>query len=178
VLKSWLHIGVLGAVWGTFGVAALLVAAIYRLTPIARAAYEGTLSRGQWWIAGLFCVAMIYFEGYRGFQLRFSPRTAARIRYLRDRPNSLRSLLAPMFAMGFFHAAKRTRITAYALTTGIVVLVLLVHRLDQPWRGIVDSGVVLGLTWGLLSLLWWIVLALTATDFDVSPEVSVTRSAP
>ena len=171
-------VGVLGAAWGILGVTGLLAAAICRLTPIALAAYEGTLSRGQWWIAGLYCVAMLYAEGYRGFQLRFSPRTASRIRYLRDRPRLLHSLLAPLFAMGFFHATRRTRITAFALTTGIVVLVLLVHQLDQPWRGIVDSGVVLGLTWGVLSLLWWTVLALTATDFDVSPEVPAARRAP
>jgi hypothetical protein len=166
----------LGAGWGVLGVTGLLAAAIYRLTPIALAAYEGTLSRGQWWFAGLFCVAMLYAEGYRGFQLRFSPRTAARIRYLRDRPRLLHSLLAPLFAMGFFHATRRTKITAYALTATMLVLVLLVYRLDQPWRGIVDSGVVLGLAWGVLSLLSWTVLSLTATDFDVSPRVPAARS--
>jgi len=35
----------------------------------------------------------------------------------------------------------------FAGTAAIVVLVLLVHRLEQPWRGIVDAGVVTGLTW-------------------------------
>ena len=64
----------------------------------------------------------------------------------------VRSLFAPLFAMGFFHATRATKITAYVLTLAIVVLVILVHRLDQPWRGIIDAGVVVGLGWGVLSL--------------------------
>ena len=67
--------------------------------------------------------------------------------------------------------SRRTKITAYALTFGIVVLVILVHRLDQPWRGIIDAGVVVGLGWGVLSLALCIVRALTRPDFDASPCV-------
>jgi hypothetical protein len=152
-------------------VSGLLIAAIYRIAPIALEAYQGTLTRGQWWFAGFWCLFMLYFEGYRGFQLRFSPRTAARVRYVRDRPNGLRSLLAPLFVMGFFHATRRTKITAHALTVGILILVLSVQRFDQPWRGIIDSGVVLGLTWGVISLVRSILQALTRTEFDVSPEM-------
>jgi hypothetical protein len=147
-------VGQLGIVWGIVGIVALLSSAIYRLGQRAVAAYEGGLTPVQWTIAAFVCVGMAYAEGYRGFQMRFSPRTASRIRYLRDRPSVLRSLLAPLFAMGFFHADRRTKITAYVLTFGIVILVVLVHRLDQPWRGIIDAGVVVGLTWGLLSLAW------------------------
>ena len=36
-------------------------------------------------------------------------------------------------------------------------LVALVRRLDQPWRGIIDAGVVVGLAWGLAAL--WIFTA-------------------
>ena len=147
-------VGQLGVVWGIVGIFALLLSAVYRLGVRAVAAYEGGLTPGQWAIAVFVCIAMAYSEGYRAFQKRFSPRTASRIRYLRDRPSALRSLLAPLFAMGFFHADRRTKITAYALTIGIVTLVVLVHRLDQPWRGIIDAGVVVGLTWGVLSLAW------------------------
>jgi len=164
-------IGRIGAAWGTLGVVALLSFAIYRLASRAVEAYEGGLTTGQWWITAIVCVFMAYAEGYRGFQMRFSPRTAARIRHLRDHPNGLHVLLAPLFSMGFIHATRRTKITAYALTFGIVILVLLVHRLAQPWRGIIDAGVVIGLSWGVLSLTWFVVLALTRTSFDYSPEV-------
>ena len=34
---------------------------------------------------------------------------------------------------------------------------LLVRQLAQPWRGIVDAGVVVGLIWGVMALIafWW-----------------------
>ena len=73
--------------------------------------------------------------------------------------------------MGFFHANQRTRIIAYGLTFAIVVLVLLVRLLEQPWRGIIAAGVVLGLTWGVVSLAASIVTALTRDEYPVSPEV-------
>ena len=166
-------IGVFGAVWGALGVFGLLSFAIYRLAPRAVEAFEAGLTPTQWWITAAVCVGMAYAEGYRGFQLRFSPRTAARIRYLRDRPQALRSMLAPLFAMGFFHANRRTKITAYALTLGVITLVVLVQQIDQPWRGIIDAGVVVGLSWGIVSLAGFIVRALTQSSFTAaSPEVS------
>jgi hypothetical protein len=167
-------IGYLGAAWGTAGVVGLLSFAIYRLTPKALEAFQGGLTAGQWWITAAVCIFMAYAEGYRGFQLRFSPRTAARIRYLRDRPNGLHTLVAPLFSMGFIHATRRTKIIAYSLTLGIILLVTLVHRLAQPWRGIVDAGVVVGLTWGLLSLICFVALALSRRSFDHSPQVPQT----
>ena len=38
-----------------------------------------------------------------------------------------------------------------------MLLILAVSRLDQPWRGIIDAGVVVGLAWGLMTL--WIFTA-------------------
>jgi len=58
--------------------------------------------------------------------------------------------------MGYFHATKRTKIVAYSLTIGITLLVILVRLIPQPWRGIIDAGVVVGLTWGVLSLIIFI----------------------
>jgi hypothetical protein len=164
-------VGVLGAVWGTIGVSFLLTFAIYRLTPKAITAYEQGLSTAQWAITAVVVIFMAYSEGYRGFQTRFSPRTAARIRYLHDRPNVIRSLLGPVFAMGFFHATRRTKVIAYGLTFGIIILVILVHMLDQPWRGIIDAGVVVGLGWGVLTFWWCLVRAFSSPEFDASPEV-------
>jgi hypothetical protein len=80
-------VGTIGALWGGAGVFGILGLAVYRLVPRAVAAYETGLSGWQWIIALGFCGFMAYAEGYRGFQLRFSPRTAARIRYLRDHPS-------------------------------------------------------------------------------------------
>ena len=162
-------VGTIGALWGGAGIFGILGLAVYRLVPRAVAAYETGLSGWQWIIALGFCGFMAYAEGYRGFQLRFSPRTAARIRYLRDHPSLGRSLLAPLFALGLFHATRKTKVTAWVLTLGILSLVMLVHRLDQPWRGIVNAGVVLGLSWGMLSLARCIHRAWDGVDY--SPEV-------
>ena len=163
-------IGVLGAAWGIVGVLAILLFAIYRLSAHVLVAFEAGLSTGQWLIAAALTVFMAYTEGYRGFQLKFSPRTAARILYIRDRPDGLRTLLAPLVAMGFLHATRRRIIATYALTLGIVALVVLVRQADQPWRGIINVGVVVGLAWGVISLAVSIVRAFTRADFGVSPE--------
>ena len=164
--------GVVGAAWGALGVFALLVFAIYRLGARALAAFETGLSPGQWLAAAAVAVFMAYTEGYRGFQLRFSPRTAVRILYLKNRPDPLRTLLAPLVAMGFIHATRRRMITTYVLTLGIVALVTLVRLVDQPWRGIIEAGVVVGFGWGVISLAVSIVQVFTQNDFETSPEVA------
>ncbi len=114
---------------------------------------------------------MLVAEGYRGFQKKFSPRTAARVRYLRDNPKPLHCLLAPIFCMGFFYANRKTRITVTILTLGIICLILLVRLAPQPWRGIIDAGVVLGLTYGIVSFLILTAKALTQKEFPHSPQV-------
>jgi hypothetical protein len=125
------------------------------------------------WTLMLACVVfMAYSEGYKGFQLGFSPRVAARALYLRDHPTPMRSLAAPLFCMGFFHAQRRRLVISYSLTLAIIALIFLVRLLPQPWRGILDAGVVVGLAWGLVALLAFAVRALGSGDFNYSPEVS------
>jgi hypothetical protein len=160
-----------GAVWGIGGVSLLLGSAIWRLAPLAMDAFSFTLLWYHWLSLGLIVLFMCYAEGYRGFQQRFSPRVAARARYLREHPRPLHVLLSPFFCMGYFHATRRRKITSISLTLGIIVLVLLVRLLPQPWRGIIDTGVVLGLLWGLVSLWILSVLAFVSEEFDYSPEV-------
>jgi hypothetical protein len=53
----------------------------------------------------------------------------------------------------------------------IVALVLLVRQLPQPWRGIVDAGVVVGLTWGALAITYFTVRALQGAAMPVPPDV-------
>ena len=94
---------------------------------------------------------MAYSEGYRGFQQGFSPRAAVRVRYLCDHASWLETVLAPLFVLSYFHAQRRRQIISLVLTLLIVCLVLVVRLIPQPWRGIIDIGVVVGLTWGVLS---------------------------
>ncbi|MBA4501645.1 hypothetical protein [Marinobacterium marinum] len=171
-------LGVFAAVWGFIGICLLFSSAIYRLSGVA---LEMPLDTFGWhhWLALCVCLVFMGFaEGYRGFQQNFSPRVAARIRYLRHNVTPLRALLAPVFCMGFFHAEKRRRIVTYCLTGGIVGLILLVRLLEQPWRGIVDAGVVLGLSWGLVSLALFTWQAFTRADFAYSPETPCQQATP
>ena len=69
-------------------------------------------------------------------------------------------LLAPLFCMAFFHARPSNLRLAWGRLTIILELIVLVHMLPQPWRGIVDVGVVIGLGWGALATLALFVAAL------------------
>ncbi|MEM9478760.1 MAG: hypothetical protein AAGA58_03765 [Verrucomicrobiota bacterium] len=164
-------IGIIGSLWAIAGLFVLFGNAIWRLSLRAVEAISSGLGAVEWSVLAVWVGFMAYSEGYKGFQKSFSPRTAARIHHLATSPNLLRTLLAPIFAMGFFHADRRTRIVAYVLTFGIVVLILLIRYLPQPWRGIIDAGVVVGLSWGIVSLAIFIFRALVRGKPDASPCV-------
>lgn len=161
----------IGALWGLTGVMLLLASAVYRLTPLALDAAGYELRWYHWTFFAFVLLFMAYLEGYRAFQQGFSPRVAARARYLRTHRNTLHAVLAPLFCMGYFHAPKKRRVTSLSVTAGIIVLVLIVRFLPQPWRGIVDAGVVVGLAWGLISLVIFGFQAFTRERFDYPPEV-------
>ena len=163
--------GILGALWGITGVSLLLGGAIYRLTPVAFDALSLNLLWYHWATLIFVVIFMAHSEGYKGFQKGFSPRVAARAKYLIAQPNLLRTLLAPFFCMGYFHATKKRKIISITLTIAIILLILGVRLLPQPWRGIIDAGVVVGLIWGLLSMFVFIVLAWTSDHFNHSPDI-------
>jgi len=157
--------------WGLGGVVFMLGRSAWRLAPLATEAVEAGLSTFQWAAFVGWLVFMLYAEGYRGFQKRFSPRVAARAFYLAKNPRPLHLLLAPLFCMGYFYATRKRKIVAWALTLGIIGLVVLVRMLEQPWRGIIDAGVVGGLSWGTMATLYYGVVALLRGEVKVEPEV-------
>lgn len=169
--KTSRALGGLCAAWGVVGVLALLLKAITGLAPIALSAVQGGLSTWQWGILILWVAIMAYSEGYRGFQLRFSPFVAARTLELRARPTLLRGVLAPAFCMGLFQATRRRLLISWGVLIGVTLLVIGVRLLDQPWRGIVDAGVVVGLSWGALSLVASVFRALFTGEPSVDPEL-------
>jgi hypothetical protein len=147
--------GKLAAIWGVGGVVALLVQAIHRLVPFALEPLEdGTMTPPQWACYVGFAAFNAYAEGYRGFQRSFSPRVVARAFHLARHPRPLSVALAPVYCMAMFHARRRRLIAAWLLLALIVLVVIGVRHLSQPWRGIIDAGVVIGLAWGTLSLAW------------------------
>ena len=50
--------------------------------------------------------------------------------------------------------------------------VVVARQLPQPWRGILDAGVVTGLSLGIMSILYFLLNSLRTPGFiTVSPEV-------
>ena len=164
-------LGRFGAAWGISGVCLLILFAVYRLFGMAMTAFETDLHWYHWLVLIANTLFMAYSEGYRGFQLAFAPRVAARARHLLNHPKLLHVLLAPLFCMGYFHTTRKRIIVAYGLLLGVIVLILIYQQLGQPWRGILDVGVSVGLGWGLVSLLWFSYQAMVAKSFRYSPEM-------
>jgi hypothetical protein len=165
----------LGALWGLSGVLLLLGSAVVRLLPVALNAFSVPFHWHHWTALGANILFMAYAEGYRAFQKGFSPRVVARARYLMENPRPVRVVAAPLFCMGFFHATRRRQIASLSVTGGVILLVVLVRWLPQPWRGIIDAGVVVGLAWGLIALVVFGVQAFRNGAFHYSPEVPEGR---
>lgn len=164
--------GTFAAIWGIVGICFILGNAIFRLSAISLESLNFSLLWYHWAVAIVWTGFMAYSEGYRGFQKGFSPRVAARIAYLQKNPTPIRLIFAPLFCMGYFDIERRRQIITIVITLMIIAVVQIVHLLEQPWRGLIDFGVVAGLMWGLISLLGFTYQALTKDDFAHSPEIS------
>jgi hypothetical protein len=145
---------VFGIVWGIGGIAAVLVYAAISLSRYAWDAVVAGLAPAEVLLLVVNTAFMAWAEGYRGFQQRFSPRVAARALNLYLHPSVPRRVFAPLFCAGFFGATARLQRTIWIGSALIVVAVLVFNQLPQPWRGILDAGVLVGLAWGTASLLW------------------------
>lgn len=160
----------LGYAWGIGGVLLLLGFAVFRLVPMAFELQAFELSYLHWGLLSVSVLCMAYAEGYRGFHLAFAPRVVARASYLSAHPRPLHILFAPVFCMGYIHATRRRQLTSFGVTTMIVCFVLIVRLLPQPWRGIVDAGVVTGLAFGIASIAYFLLQGLL---FPERPQVAI-----
>ncbi|CAM9762738.1 unnamed protein product [Discosporangium mesarthrocarpum] len=158
--------------WGVLCVISILLNAVKRLAPIALEPFKaGDFTHGQWAMYAGFALFMAYAEGFKGFQKKFSPLVVKRALTLdsrSSRPGPLRILLAGPYCMGLFHATRKRKVVGWCLTAGVFGLVQVVKRLSYPWRSIVDAGVVVGLSYGALSIgfLWARAILGTAPDID------------
>ena len=144
-------IGKLAWGWGVGGFSVLIAMGLVRLSGQFLHATELPWSSMQVAMALLFVVFMAWTEGYRGFQLSYAPKFAHRAETLRSQATVLQAILAPLYCMGLAWAPARTLIANWALLILILMLVLAFGVVPQPWRGILDGGVVVGLTWGLFA---------------------------
>jgi hypothetical protein len=166
---------IIGAVWGILGVSLILGSAILRVIPHVLDAFNVGLSAFQWIILLVWCSFMLVAEGYRGFQKLFSPRVAARTWYLVNHGKTIDLILAPLYCMGYFHATKKRIITSWSLTAGITLLIIGVRFMAQPWRGIIDSGVVLGLLYGLIWVYVFTIRTFMSHTYLSDPEVAPSQ---
>lgn len=168
-------LGTIGIGWGLGGFLALLGSAMVRLTPMAaEAIQQPSLHPIHWAALGVWTAFMLYTEAYRGFHLAFAPRFGARMRHLFEHPSWWHVLLAPAYGMCLIHATPHRKRVAWGLVAAILCLVAAVRHVAQPWRGIIDFGVVLGLAAGAMSTVYFTVRAFVDVAFTHPCEVPET----
>ena len=141
------------ACWGIGATLGTLLEAIVRLTPIvAQALAMPELHPLHVLVLLVWVGCNTYFEGYRGFHRSFSPRCVATAISVAQTGTLATRLLSPLVCLGLIYVPRRRLIASWALVVGIVSLVMLVRLTPQPWRGIIDAGVVSALAFGLLSI--------------------------
>jgi len=159
-------------IWGVAGVLLLLLFAVYRLAPMALDLAERELTVWHWLALGFSTIYMAYAEGYRGFHKAFAPRVVVRAVYLKSHPKPLHVILAPLYCMGYIHATRRRQLFSIGLTLLIICFILIARTLSQPWRGILDAGVVVGLSLGILSICYFLIIAkLNPGALNISAEI-------
>lgn len=161
--------GLLVMAWGCLGVAYVLFNPIKRLAPLALLPW-GANADSPHFLGGLgwgayvaFAAFMAYAEGYKGFQTKFCPLVVARSCGLASAGRgpgavgalawALKVVLAPFYAMGLFHANSKRLAVSWGMVFGISAVVAVCKRVPAPWRSVVDGGVVVGLSWGVASIL-------------------------
>lgn len=150
----------------------MLTFAIVRLAPMALALGDSPLSLLHWSALAFSVLYMAYAEGYRGFYLGFAPRVVSRANYLRNNPRLTYVILAPIFCMGYIYATRRRQMLSFAVTLMIICFVMIAGILPQPWRGILDAGVVVGLAIGIISIIYFLLLVSKSPDLiQTSAEV-------
>jgi hypothetical protein len=142
-------------VWGIGGVFVSFLDAVHTLTPKAWAPIaSGSLTGPQIAIYVLWVIVNGYGEGYRALHCKFCPRVVARAHHLAQHPTLLAALLAPAYCFSLFHASRRGLFKAWAMIAMIASFIVLLHFTPQPWRGIIDGGVIVALAWGALVLMY------------------------
>lgn len=162
----------IGAVWGVVGVVGLLGFAVYRLLPLTTQLQYEHLSLVHIIALVAWCAVMAYSEDYKAFGRQFVPRVVARAQHLTRVATWRRIVLAPLFCIGYFGAPRKRVIASFALFSGIVVLIIAVSFVPQPWRGIIDAGVILGLACGISYLLFYSLKAIRSGEFVADPETT------
>lgn len=142
-----------GAIWGVVGIIALLTWAIVRLTPYAVAAISEGLSGWQWAVLVAWSLFMVITEGYDGFYRHLAPRIVERAQHIHRSGDMVEIILAPLYCFGYFRASRKRLLISYTAIVLIIGAIIIVQQVPQPWRGIIDAGVVIGLVCGVWAII-------------------------
>jgi len=165
------------SLWAAVGFVAILGKSIKRILPLALEPFGAdavALSSFQFVLYIAMCLWFSYVEGYKGFQLKFSPLVVARAQTLKPFQGTPihHVLFGPFYAMGLFHATKKRKIVSWSVSAGVAIIVALVKKLPYPWRNIIDAGVIAGLSWGSISILAiWIRTVILGIDCAFDPAL-------
>ena len=140
------------AAWALVGVAAIFAYAVLRLGERGIETIRAGLTPAEWAALAVIAALTVYSEGVRALQRRWVPHLFERVAGLRAEP-VLHRLLAPIWALSLIAAPRRSLLRAWVGLFAIVLAVILVRRLPEPWRGIVDFAVAISLGWGLVVMI-------------------------
>ncbi len=138
--------------YGLVGIAILLLVSIIRLSVPALEGLRNIDSVLHISFLIMWSVFMYFSEGNDGFKKRFVPRVIARASTIGQKSLGIK-LIAPLYCMSLISDTRKQMLKSYIAITLIVCAVIAVRTLPQPWRGIIDSGVIIGLATGIFWLL-------------------------
>jgi len=126
------------------------------------------------WVA--FVAVMLFFIHCASFTMQYWAAVLVKRAFILDVEHKIyHHVLSPFFAMGLYRANVRRLVKAWGLVVFIAVIGVVVANTAMPWRGIIDSGVVLNLVGGVLGLLWnsvraivWKKLPSVSADFPAN----------
>ncbi len=140
------------ASWAVGFVALTLFEPVVRLGVRGLRTIEAGLSPTEWVALAIVVPTLWWAEGYRALQRRFVPHLVARAFEAAERLRGIAVLGAPLSALSLAWADRRAMARAWAGVAAITIAVLVVRRLPEHARGIVDLGVAVALGWGLAAL--------------------------
>ena len=143
---------VAAVLWALGGVSLLFATAAVRLGGRGVETVKAGMETAEWAVMVFLVLLFVVGEGGGALQRKWVPRMVRRAADLRGTAALHHQLLAPLYGMSLIGGCARSRTRAWAGTLSIVIAVLVVRSLPEPWRGIVDLAVASALVWGLVSI--------------------------
>ena len=138
--------------WALLGVSFVFLKSAMQLGVRGVVTMLSGMTTGEWMAFIVITALFVYGEGVRALQMKYMPYVLRRIAQLPGE-SAVNQILAPLYAFSLIGAERRVLVKAWAGTAAIVAAVIIVRQFSEPWRGIVDFGVAMALTWGLIALL-------------------------